>query len=206
MRRSAVPRGRGGFAYAAAIWSGLLAVRGVYWALGGTLGLSTLSTGIREAHDAGDRYLFAALWFTVALEVLGAGLALSLAGEPWKFPAWVRVLGGQAVPTWIPVLGACAAGGLLVGHGALFCSFGVRAASGSLAVTSEVLWYSLFWGPWFVTGGMLFALAASAFLARTSGRRTRQRRNGVLAAVAGTTGGLLTAAAPVVVSVIASGA
>jgi hypothetical protein len=183
----------------------LFAIRGVYWALGGTVGLSTLSAGIREAHDAGDPYLFAALWITVVLEVIGVGLALSLARAGGSFPDWVPFLRGRTLPIWLPVLPAFGAGGLLVGHGALFCSFGLRAASGAFEVTSEVLWYSLFWGPWFMTGGILFALAASGYVARFSEPGTRHRRLGVLAAVTGVILGLIAAAAPFVVSALASG-
>jgi hypothetical protein len=203
MARSAPTRDRRWFALAAATWSGLFAVRGVYWALGGTLGLSTLSSGIREAHDAGDPYLFVALWITVALELVGVGLALSLVGTGARLPAWLPVLHGRTLPTWLPVLLAFAAGALLAGHGAFFASIGVRAAAGSFAVTSEVLWYSLFWGPWFMIGGVLFVLAAAAYLARSSEQGTQQRRHALMAAVLGTSGGLLTAAAPVVVSAIA---
>ncbi|GGJ89862.1 hypothetical protein GCM10010123_19590 [Pilimelia anulata] len=45
----------------AALWCGLFAVRGVYWALGGTVGLGTLSQGIKELQAQGDRMLFLAL-------------------------------------------------------------------------------------------------------------------------------------------------
>lgn len=142
---------------------------------------------------------------TVALEVVGVGLALSLV-RAWgqRFPAWVPVLRGRTVPIWLPVLPAFGAGALLMGHGALFSGFGVLAASGAFDLTSEVLWYSLFWGPWFMTGGVLFALAGHGYLIRSSEPGTPRRRVGVLAAALGVTGGLLAAAAPVVVSAIAS--
>jgi hypothetical protein len=54
---------------------GLFAVRGVHRALGGTVGLPPLSTGIKQAREAPS--LFAALWITVVLEVFGVGQALS---------------------------------------------------------------------------------------------------------------------------------
>lgn len=160
----ALPRSRPWAGYAAAMWALLFAVRGVYWALGGTVGLGTLSTGIKEAHAAGDPTLISALWVTVVLEAFGALLALSLVRE-WgqTFPDWVPALGGRSVPVWLPVLPAFGAGGLLAGHGAFFSSLGIRAGVGSLEPTSEVLWYSLFWGPWFMTGGILFSLAAYSY-------------------------------------------
>jgi hypothetical protein len=46
--------------YAAAGWALVFAVRGVYWALGGTVGLGTLSPGIQQAAVARDRALLAA--------------------------------------------------------------------------------------------------------------------------------------------------
>ena len=45
---------------AAAGWALVLAVRGGYWALGGTVGLGTLSPGIQQAAVARDRALLAA--------------------------------------------------------------------------------------------------------------------------------------------------
>lgn len=52
---------------------------GVYWALGGTLGLGTLSPSIQRAAADHDPSLFAALWITVAIELGGVVLALALA-------------------------------------------------------------------------------------------------------------------------------
>ena len=46
--------------YAAAGWALVFAVRGVYWTLGGTVGLGTLSPGIQQAAVARDRALLAA--------------------------------------------------------------------------------------------------------------------------------------------------
>lgn len=191
--------------HAAAVWAGLFAVRGVYWALGGSVGLGTLSQGIKDLHAAGDPQLFAALWMTVALEVVGVGLGLALVrrwGE--TFPSWVPVLGRRRVAPALLTLPSWGAGGLLVGHGSLFVSFGVRSALGDVRWSSEVGWYSLFWGPWFITGGVLFAAAAWSYLSRTSEPGTTHRRLGVAASVAGLFGGLLAAAAPLIVSAIAS--
>ena len=131
--------------YAAAGWAGLFAVRGVYWALGGTLGLGTLSQGIKDLHAAGDPELYAALWMTVALEVFGIGLALALVcwwGE--TFPSWVPLLRRQRIAPALLTLPAWGASGLLVGHGGMFMSFGARSAFADRPWTPEVAWYSLF--------------------------------------------------------------
>jgi hypothetical protein len=53
-------RPSGSAGYAAAGWALVFAVRGIYWALGGTVGLGTLSPGIQQAAVARDRALLAA--------------------------------------------------------------------------------------------------------------------------------------------------
>jgi hypothetical protein len=88
--------------YAAAGWALVFAVRGVYWALGGTVGLGTLSPGIQQAAVARDRALLAARDVTLlkavgmsprqllamvmtasaVLGVIGGLVALSLASAP----------------------------------------------------------------------------------------------------------------------------
>lgn len=77
-------------------------------------------------------------------------------------------------------------------------SFGIAAADDAEGPTSEVLWYSLFWGPWFILGGALFMLAAVSRL-----RRSPDRRAGVAGGVLGACGGLVAAAAPFAISAIA---
>lgn len=188
--------------YAAAGWAIVFAVRGVYWALGGTVGLGTLSRGIQDAAAQGDPWLFAALWISVALEIVAALLALALV-RPWEktFPDWLPFLSGQRAPRWLLLTPAWGAGTLLAGHGGLFVSFGVLAATGAIEPTSEVRWYSLFWGPWFLTGGILFMVAGWSFL-----HRLPERRAGVMASVLGALGGLGAAGAPFIVSAIASNA
>lgn len=185
--------------YAAAGWAVVFAVRGVYWALGGTVGLGTLSRGIQEGHANGDPWLFAALWITVALEIVATALALALAGV-WgqTFSHRLPFVGGKKVPSWVLLIPAWGAGTLLAGHGALFVSFGVLAASDVLEPTSEVRWYALFWGPWFMLGGILFIAAGRSYL-----RRSSERRTGVIASVLGALGGLVAAGAPFIVSAIA---
>ena len=185
--------------YAAAGWAVIFAVRGVYWGLGGTVGLGTLSSGIQQGHAERDPWLFAALWITVALEVVAAALALALAGV-WgqSIPHWLPFAGGKKTPGWTLLIPAWGAGALLASHGALFVSFGVLAAGGVIEATSEVRWYSLFWGPWFLLGGILFMVAGLSYL-----RRSSERRMGVAASIIGGLGGLAAASAPFVVSAIA---
>lgn len=178
--------GRTRWAYAAAAWTLVFAVRGVYWATGGTTGLSTLSQGIRDAAAADDPWLYAALWVTVALELIAAGIAVTLARGVR------RPLAGAAL-----ALAGSGAGTTLAAHGALFVGFGLAAVLGGGPVSTEVRWYALLWGPWFLLGGLLFLLAVRSYAVTRRDGLTR------LARILGTFGGLATAAAPIVVSTLA---
>lgn len=185
--------------YAAAAWAIVFAIRGIYWALGGTVGLGTLSEGIQQAAAEGDPDLYAALWATVVLEVVAAALALALVKpRMWTLPHRLPVVGGKRVPNWALLVPAWGAGTLLAGHGSVFVSFGVLAAIGAIESTSEVRWYSLFWGPWFMLGGVLFMWAARHYL-----RNLPERRIGILASALGALGGLTAAGAPYAVAALA---
>jgi len=187
-------------AYTAAGWAFVFAVRGVYWALGGTVGLGTLSQGIQQAAADRDPWLFAGLWVSVALEVVAGVLALALVRPRGRtVPRRLPFVGGKRVPAWGLLVPAWGAGALLAGHGALFVSVGVLAASGALEPTSEVRWYALFWGPWFMIGGGLFMAAGWSYL-----RRSGDRRTGAAASALGALGGLAAAGAPFIVSAIAA--
>jgi hypothetical protein len=144
-----------------------------------------------------DGALVAALWVTVALEVAGALLALALVRPGLRVPRWLPVLGGRRVPGWLLLAPAWGAGTLLAGHGSLFVSMGALAALHGSPLTSEVRWYALLWGPWFVLGGVLFMAAGWSYL-----RRAPDRRMGVAASALGALGGLAVADAPLVVSAI----
>lgn len=194
------PRSSVWVGYAAAGWALAFAVRGVYWALGGTVGLGTLSDGIRQAAADRDPDLFAALWATVALEIVAAGLALALV-RPWgrRLPRRLPLVGGKAVPGWVLLILAWGAGTVLAGHGGLFVGFGLLAASGVVEPTVDVRWYALFWGPWFLLGGLLFMAAGRAYLGTLPDRRL-----GLRASLLGALGGLVATGAPYIVSAIAT--
>lgn len=182
----------------AAGWAFVFAIRGVYWALGGIVGLGTLSPGIQRAAAERDPFLFAALWITVALELVGVVLALALVRPPAEsLPNRLPLLGGKRVPGRLLLAPAWGAGTLLAGHGGLFVGLGVLRASGPGARTSALLWYSLFWGPWFMLGGILFMAAGWSYL-----RRSPDRRALVPASVLGALGGLAAAGAPLIASAI----
>jgi hypothetical protein len=80
----------------------------------------------------------------------------------------------------------------------MFIGFGLAAIAQEQPVSPELQWYALFWGPWFLLGGVVFLLAVRTHA--KAGPRARLTR---LARVAGLLGGLLAAAAPFVVSAVA---
>ncbi len=192
--------------YAAATWALLFAIRGIYWALGGSVGLATLSEGIKDLHAQGDRMLFAALWMTVVLELFGVVLGLALV-RPFGvvFPQWVPVVAKRRVPNWLLLVPSSGASALLLAHGGTFVGFGLSALIKGETMTTELRWYAMFWGPWFILGGVLFGAAALAYLRWTSDRRSWRRRIGVAAGVVAFLGGLVAAAAPFIVTGLASG-
>ncbi|MBG0821131.1 DUF3995 domain-containing protein [Planomonospora sp. ID91781] len=163
-RESARPRRRWP-GYAAAAWGFVFAVPSFYWALGGTAGATTtISPSLVRLVEEGVTWFVVTLWITGVLKVVGGLLGLALARGPWgrrmslllQFAAW-------------------GAGVLLFWHGALFVVQGVLVETGSVVLAPDVLpvsrWYTYLWGPWFMAGGVLFAVAARARLSPPSGRR-----------------------------------
>lgn len=158
--------------------------------------MGTLARGIQQAAREGDPMLFAALWVTVTLEIIGGVLALALVRPRARsFPQRLPALGGKEVPDPVLLVSAWGAGTLLAGHGGLFVAFGIFARDEGGSLTSEILWYSLFWGPWFMTGGLLFCAAAWSYL-----RSVPVGRAEGVASVLGAFGGLMAAGVPVIAS------
>lgn len=156
--------------YAAAVWAGMFALRGVYWALGGTVGLGTVAEGLQVQAAAGDPTVFGMLWAAVVLLLVGTVWAVALARgwRPVVVPAGRRGH-SRRLPAWLMFVPPAAGGGLLVVHGGLYISglvFGDRA-------DSATWWYGLLWGPWFVLGGLLFLAAANGYRRRFAQHRER---------------------------------
>lgn len=180
-------------AYAAAVWAFVFAVRGVYWATGGTVGLGTLSLQLQELAAAGDRDTRIALWVAVVLLLVGTAWALAFA-RGWRpaLPPGLPMLGGRRIPELLLVPGAGAAGVLIV-HGSAYVS-GLLFGDRDQAAT---WWYGLLWGPWFVLGGVLFLLAADSYR-----RRVLPGRRGAILLGSGLAGGMVLAVAPVVIGML----
>ncbi|MEU4208436.1 DUF3995 domain-containing protein [Streptomyces sp. NPDC026206] len=164
--------------YAAAVWGFVFAVPSFYWGMGGLAGAaSTVSPALVELARERDPGFVAVLWVTGVLKVVGGLLGLALA----RRRAWGRGMSR--------VLQLAGWGGavLLVWHGALFVGQGLLVQAHVLRIEPELVtvsrWYTCLWGPWFMAGGVAFALAARAHL-RAVGD---DRRN---AGIAGWVGGI----------------
>ncbi|RJL25117.1 DUF3995 domain-containing protein [Bailinhaonella thermotolerans] len=141
--------------YGAAAWGFLFAAPSVYWALGGTSGItSTISPALVDLAERRVPWFVATLWVTAALKVAGGLLGLALLRR------WGRLA------SLLLELASWGAAVLLAWHGLQFIGQGALIAAGVSEVPPEidsvVRWYTFLWGPWFILGGVLLALAARA--------------------------------------------
>ncbi len=150
--------------YAACVWALAFAAVSFYWAAGGTAGGSTIGPALTSLAVARDPTFIAILWVTGALKVVAALLALALV-RPW----------GRRIPRWAPLVAGWSAGAGLILYGA--ASFvqhalmvtGIIGIAAGLGATAA-RWHLLLWDPWWLLGGILFAVAAWRF-----GRETLPR-------------------------------
>jgi hypothetical protein len=145
-------------AYAAAVWAFVFAVPSFVWAAGVKAGSETIAADVEEAGIA-DPWLLAA---TGVLKLLAGLVALALV-RPW----------GRAIPRRLLLVAAW-------GAAVVFCLYAVAnfvehslMEAGERSIpedlgTDAVRWHLLLWDPWWLLGGILFALAAWEF--------TRSRR------------------------------
>jgi hypothetical protein len=125
----------------------------LYWAVGGTAGLSTLGGGIEELARARDPAIVVLIWVSVVLKVVGGVLALALV-QPW----------GRAVPRRLLLLACGGGAAVLVAYGAVQMTAVALVELGALApsepVDPSVLRWRLFlWEPWFLVWGLLLGRA-----------------------------------------------
>jgi MFS family permease len=145
--------------YAACAWALLFAIPSFYWAAGGGVGTHTIAADVEEL-GLSDPWVLAS---TGAAKVLGGVLALALV-RPW----------GRKIPRKLLLaLGWGAAALLILYAGANFVDHGLMEAGVRdipEALGSEALrWHLLLWDPWWLLGGILFALATKQFQSRTAG-------------------------------------
>lgn len=147
---------RAGAAYAAAVWAFAFAAPHLYWAMGGTTGLTTsLNKQILDHRTAG---FLAGLWGIAALCVAGGLVALATV-RPW----------GRRLPR--PVLRALAWFGfvLLAARAVdIYVEFGLGLTGITTVAAGEraeflrlARWFLFLWLPWFILGAVAWgALAA----------------------------------------------
>src|SRR5262249_49484048 len=140
--------------YAAAIWAFVFAATSFYWALGGRVGVETIGDSITKPALAGDPTILAIVWITGALKVVAGAVALALM-QPWgrRLPRWAPLLAGWGASALFLVYGAAnlVQDGLIV-LGAIPVPLGLGAVAAG--------WHLFLWDPWWLLGGVLFALAA----------------------------------------------
>lgn len=158
-------RSLGWAGYAAAIWAFLFAVMSFYWALGGRLGVETIGDAITKPALAGDPTILAVVWITGVLKVVAGVLALALV-QPWgrRIPRWLLLLGGWGASVIFLVYGAAN----LV-QGAFIVAGAIPTPAGLGAVAAR--WHLFLWDPWWLLGGVLFALATWGFSRRRGMRQ-----------------------------------
>lgn len=148
--------------YAACGWALAFAAASFYWAAGGTIGAETIGPALASLALARDPEFIAVLWITGALKVVAGLLALALV-RPW----------GRLPPRWLLLLaGWCTGIGLMLYGGASFVQHALMVA-GAIAIpeglgTTAARWHLLLWDPWWLLGGILFALAAWGYGQRTA--------------------------------------
>ncbi|MGK5627933.1 DUF3995 domain-containing protein [Streptomyces sp. URMC 123] len=151
----------GSWGRVACAWAVAFALLHFYWALGGDWGLSVSAGPLAEERPT---------WF-VAVGLWGVG-ALCLAGGAL---GWLlalprpRGLAGRAVAA----LGWCVCAVLLVrGVAVELLLLSDTGGQGVDIGPEQRFWTLVLWNPWFLTGGLLFGLAARKF-ARATDRSNR---------------------------------
>ncbi|WP_083917995.1 DUF3995 domain-containing protein [Nocardiopsis xinjiangensis] len=140
-------------AYAAAVWAFLFGLLSLYWAVGGTWLSATIGEAVTAPALKGDPLVVAAVWASALGKFAVAVSALALV-QRW----------GQAFPRWFLLSGGGLAAGLLVLYGGAGILQQVLMAVGLVDVSdtfAPVLYWHLFlWSPYWLLGGVFFALAA----------------------------------------------
>lgn len=143
--------------YVACGWGLFFAVISFYWGSGGTVGLDTIGGSIEKLAKQGDPAIYAAVWITGVLKVVGAALALALV-QQWglrlpRKPVLVLGWAAAALPTLY--------GGFLVAADAL-------GETGAIKVSGPIDWTALKWHLWvwdmsFLIWGLLFFAALRVY-------------------------------------------
>ena len=149
-------------AYAAAVWAFLFGLLSLYWAAGGTWLLDTIGEAVTAPALEGAPLMVAAVWASVLVKFAVAVPALGLV-QRW----------GQAFPRWFLLSGGGLAAGLLVLYDGAGVLQQVLMAVGLVDVSATfepvLYWHLFLWSPYWLLGGVFFALA-TVHLARCTRR------------------------------------
>ncbi|MFJ6349456.1 DUF3995 domain-containing protein [Streptomyces sp. NPDC092046] len=144
---------------AAAVWGLLFAVPSLVWAAGSSFGArTTVAPSLVKLAEDRVAWFVAVLWLTGLLKILGAVIGIGLTRRRGRWTGRLLALCGAG------------AGVLLVWHGAVFVVHGVLVETGARPVAPDLAgltrWYLCLWGPWFVAGGLAFAVATLRYVRR----------------------------------------
>lgn len=149
-------------AYATAVWGFLFALISLYWALGGQWLLDTIGEAVTQPAQEGDPMMVLAVWSSVLVKFAAVVAALGLV-QRW----------GQVFPRWFLVGGGWCAAVLLMLYGGASLIQQVLMAAGVVEVSATfepvLYWHLFLWTPYWLVGGVFFALA-TVHLARATRR------------------------------------
>lgn len=152
-------------AYGAAVAAFAYAAVSLYWAAGGTAGLSTVGGPAEKMARSGGAAAAAVIVVTVLLKTAGGLLALAMV-RPW----------GNRLPGRALGIAGLAASAVLLVYGAVEVAGEALAETGTVRVPRSADWTALrwhlgLWDPWFVVWGLLLAAATWGY--RRHGQRAK---------------------------------
>lgn len=142
-----------GAAWTALVVGLLYAGVSVYWGLGGSWLLDTVSGSLAQPGRAGTTGALLAVWAAAAVKVIAAVLPLLAlhrsAGSAWHRTLWVL---------------AWAEGGILTIYGLVLTATGLLTQLGFIHVSPAadhraLAWHAYLWDPWFLLWGLLVLAA-----------------------------------------------
>ena len=134
--------------YTAAAWAFLFAASSFYWAIGGTIGTSTLGDTITGLSK--ESWFITVLWLTGSLKLLAGALVLLLAWPPKRHIMFKLV----KISVW-------AAGFVFTVYGganlAVLGLMGIGILATPEAMHSQAaFWHLMLWDPYWLLGGIMF--------------------------------------------------
>ncbi len=144
-------------AYGAAVAAFGYAAVSLYWAVGGTAGLSTVGGVAEKMARSGGVAAVAVIAVTVLLKSLGGLLALAMV-RPW----------GQRLPGHALGIAGLAGSAVLILYGAVEVAGEALAETGAIRPSAPADWAALrwhlgLWDPWFLVWGLLLAIATRGY-------------------------------------------